>query len=305
MSFRRVSPGVPLLRCSFSLRAKAGMRGYNINTRRLIGLILALGCALPPAAHAAEAPRGAPVAVVNGQTVYSNDLNPSPELLKRAGTRLSQDQYEIWLASHRDKQLSWRVWQGVLESYIASHQLKVAEQEVDVVSEVMHKGREEKMKEGEAARAQLQQDLKSPVLTAQTRAQLTRELALLERRLAEDRALFSPPNEQAKQTVRAAERELARNTVLQWKISKALYQQYGGKVIERHDVFEPIDAYRRYLEEQEARKTFQITDLKLRASFYQYYTAVHTPVDDLRVQFYFEKPWWLRTKQELKQFGVQ
>jgi hypothetical protein len=76
-------------------------------------------------------------------------------------------------------------------------------------------------------------------------------------------------------------RTLASGAVRQWKIDRALYQQYGGRIAAHPGGPEPHDAYRRFLEERSARQDFQIFSPELEQAFRQRY-AVDAPYRFLR-----------------------
>lgn len=68
------------------------------------------------------------------------------------------------------------------------------------------------------------------------------------------------------------QREMARGIIRQWKINKALYEQYGGRIIYQQLGPEPLDAYRQFLRQREADGAFAIRDQALEASFWRYFT---------------------------------
>lgn len=59
-----------------------------------------------------------------------------------------------------------------------------------------------------------------------------------------------------------------------WKFNKALYEQYGGVVVQRHFGPEALGAMRKWLESHEQAGDFKIDDPKLRADFWEYYLHV-------------------------------
>lgn len=69
----------------------------------------------------------------------------------------------------------------------------------------------------------------------------------------------------------AAHEESAGAFIWQWKTNKALYEQYGGRIIFQQGGPEPLDAYRRFLEEAQARGEFEITNPALEGEFWRYY----------------------------------
>ena len=70
---------------------------------------------------------------------------------------------------------------------------------------------------------------------------------------------------------KAAREEIATAFIMQWKINRALYEQYGGRIIFQQGGPEPLDAYRKFLEESAARGDFKIADKDLEAGFWSYY----------------------------------
>jgi hypothetical protein len=69
----------------------------------------------------------------------------------------------------------------------------------------------------------------------------------------------------------AMRRDLASGIIRQWKINKALYDQYGGRIIYQQLGPEPLDAYREFLRQREADGAFAIRDQALEESFWRYF----------------------------------
>jgi hypothetical protein len=100
--------------------------------------------------------------------------------------------------------------------------------------------------------------------------------ALLEK-MRRDMAARGPAAEddltaEEKAQVDAMERDMARGIIRQWKINKALYDQYGGRIIYQQFGPEPLDAYREFLRQREADGAFAIRDQALERSFWRYFT---------------------------------
>ena len=70
---------------------------------------------------------------------------------------------------------------------------------------------------------------------------------------------------------KAAREEIAAAFIRQWKINRALHEQYGGRIIFQQGGPEPLDAYRKFLEESAARGDFRIVDKDLESGFWRYY----------------------------------
>ena len=95
------------------------------------------------------------------------------------------------------------------------------------------------------------------------------------------------------------EREVAQQFVQAWKINKALYEKYGGRVIFQQAGMEPLDACRDFLKEQEKKGAFRIIDKELEGQFWLYFTndAMHTFCSKENGAEAFRTPWWLIEKQ--------
>jgi hypothetical protein len=89
---------------------------------------------------------------------------------------------------------------------------------------------------------------------------------------------------------------MGRAMIRQWKLNRALYQQYGGRIIYQQLGPEPLDAYRRYLEERQAAGDFEIHDKSFEAQFWRYFTndAMHDfypPGSEEAARAFTTPPW--------------
>ena len=66
-------------------------------------------------------------------------------------------------------------------------------------------------------------------------------------------------------------REMARSLIDHWKLGRALYEQYGGRIIYQQLGPEPLDAYREFLQEQQKAGAFDIEVLEYEADFWDYF----------------------------------
>jgi hypothetical protein len=94
----------------------------------------------------------------------------------------------------------------------------------------------------------------------------------------------------------AARREIGAAFIRQWKINKALHEQYGGRIIFQQTGPEPLDAYRKFLEEAQARGDFEILDGGLEEAFWKYYRddSIHSffaPGSKEEAQAFATPPW--------------
>jgi heat shock protein HslJ len=77
--------------------------------------------------------------------------------------------------------------------------------------------------------------------------------------------------EEAEQT-KSMRRVMAQSLIRQWKINKALYDEFGGRVIYQQLGPEPLDAYRKFLVKQQNEGDFEIRDKSLEEGFWRYFT---------------------------------
>jgi len=71
--------------------------------------------------------------------------------------------------------------------------------------------------------------------------------------------------------VAAMRRDMGRALIRQWKLNRALYAQYGGRIIYQQLGPEPLDAYREFLEEQQAAGAFEFFDAGREKEFWRYF----------------------------------
>ena len=126
-----------------------------------------------------------------------------------------------------------------------------------------------------------------------TQAEREAYVAHVREALSKDPAVASTLGEDNAED-RAARLEIAGAFILQWKINRALYQQYGGRIIFQQGGPEPLDAYRKFLEERLAAGDFSIEDPALSAEFWRYYR-------DESIHSFFEPG----SADEAKAFGAE
>ena len=158
------------------------------------------------------------------------------------------------------------------------------------VQEGLAKDRAQKM----ARRADLAGRLTAGGLPDAERSRLADEIASLDDFLA---ALGDPGAAKADPQEEEARQQVAAAFIRQWKINRALYQQYGGRIIFQQGGPEPLDAYRLFLEERQSRGDFRIVDKNLEAAFWRYYRddSIHSfyPPGSREEAQAFDVPWWL------------
>lgn len=91
-------------------------------------------------------------------------------------------------------------------------------------------------------------------------------------------------------------REMGRVMIRQWKLNRALYGQYGGRIIFQQLGPEPLDAYRQFLQERQAAGDFVIHDKAFEDAFWRYFIdeTIHSfyePGSKAETQAFEIPPW--------------
>ena len=177
-------------------------------------------------------------------------------------------------------QMQQAILQRLFAKYAAEKQIAATPGEIDAFEANL-----DRMKaEDQAARAQriadIDQRLARENLEGAERSALdaerTQEAELLAS-LEDDSSLSA---EEAGQ-VRAMREQMAKSIIEQWKLNKALYEQYGGRIIFQQLGPEPLDAYRQFLQERQAAGDFVIHESSFEPEFWRYFTddSLHSFMD--------------------------
>jgi hypothetical protein len=242
------------------------------------------------------------VAEVLGKPVYSDELTP-PDAAEQK-KKLDKAAYASWLASAREKRLQSFVWSSVFSDYAAKRKIEPTQQEIDSQISNQQKFMKEDRVRREKDRQDLIKELASPGITEARRQQAQKYLDTLnslhghDERMEKDQS--SPEGAKMWQE---AQLKVAAVWVKQWKVNQTLYREFGGRIIFQQAGCEPIDAYRKLLEQYETRKAFVVNDPVLHEAVYSYFKLKFTYADEKMAKFYFEKPYWERTQAEMKAAG--
>jgi hypothetical protein len=189
----------------------------------------------------------------------------------------------------------------LLERFAVENKIEPTQEELDAFvlkNEELEKQHHVKW---EADRKGLTEELKSASLPDEERKEKAARLVAIESILHREQEVKNPTPEMEEQ-IRLGARELAGRFVQSWKINKALYEKYGGRVIFQQAGAEPLDAYRDFLKEQERKGRFQILDENDEDGFWQYFTneAMHRFYNDEEGAKFMNTPWWMsdKTQQE-------
>ncbi len=101
------------------------------------------------------------------------------------------------------------------------------------------------------------------------------------------------PPEAAAEALQMRE-NMARGLIRQWKVNRALFREYGGRVIYQQLGPEPLDAYREFLEQRRQAGDFELLDEATADIFWAYFTDEqrHDFMDEDRAATAFSTvPW--------------
>jgi hypothetical protein len=189
----------------------------------------------------------------------------------------------------KDK-LSGLIFGALLEQFAKENKIEPTEKELNAFILKMEERKKQHQIKFERDREKLLKELESPSLSVRDRKEKESQLETIERILK--------TNRQVKERTKGMEeqwRPIAQQVVRMWKINKALYAKYGGRVIFQQAGVEPIDAYRDFLKDQQKKGTFQILNKKHEVSFWEYFTndAMHTFYSEEDGAKFINTPWWL------------
>jgi hypothetical protein len=254
-------------------------------------LAVAFACTLAVPALAAEI---ATVAEILGRRISLQELDSG-----QSGALTAEQ-----LQRARGERLRGLIWTAMFEDYARQRGIEVRDAEIESHLASQARSRARLRREREERLAALAAELQAPGLSEARRRQAQQELDVLERLREfddrQDRELRDPKNRELQ---RQAEWQVAQVWVRSWKINQALYREFGGRIVFQQAGWEPLDAYRRLLEQYEARRAFVIHDSALKPAVYAYFKHRFTYADEARADFYFEKPWWERSPEEFKAAG--
>jgi hypothetical protein len=195
----------------------------------------------------------------------------------------------------KDKdRLGGLVFGTLLEQFANNNKIEPTDEEVDTfILKTEEKGRQNLLK-FESDRKKLTQELKTAILSERERKEKESRLQQIEKILKMTREMEQRSKGMEEQ-LRPIKRKSARMFVKRWKVNKALFAKYGGRVIFQQAGPEPLDAYRDFLREQEKNGAFQILDEKYKNAFWRYFTddAMHTFYDKDDGAKLINTPWWM------------
>ena len=272
--------------------------------RSLIACLLSLSIVSAPSSLlAAETAVRTPVAEVLGKPVYEDDLIP-PKTVAEQRAKLSPAEHLAWHERTREEALRNRVWSAVFGDYAGKRKIEPTPAEIDSQIRSQKKFMNEDKVRREKQREELVVELRSPGLTEAQRRQKQQFLETLNSLHAHDSRMEEERKDPEREKMwLESEQRVAKVWVRQWKLNQALYREFGGRIIFQQAGWEPIDAYRALLDQYKANRGFVVHDPALKDAVYTYFKHNFVYADEKKAKFYFAKPYWERTQEEMKAAG--
>lgn len=191
------------------------------------------------------------------------------------------------------EELRYVVLKELTDRYADEHGIVVTQAEKDAYIRSVRNGLQKDREENAARRDELTRRMAAGGPSEAERKALASELDTVNRTIE---ALGPPDPAAADPDEMKAREQIADAFIRQWKINRALYQQYGGRIIYQQGGPEPLDAYRRFLEEHQARGDFRILHRDLEPAFWGYYVtdSIHSfyPRGSKEEAQAFAVPYW-------------
>lgn len=187
----------------------------------------------------------------------------------------------------------------LLQQYAKKHNIEPTKAEIEAFIDKLKEQQIQSRKQWRQERTDILRKLESHGFSESERQNFKSQLETLNNILEVDPELEKYTQENP-QKVKKMEEGSAKRSIQSWKINKALFHQYGGRVIFQQAGPEPIDAYRDFLKEEEQKGSFQILDKNFEATFWDYFINenIHVFVTETQEEAIevFETPWWLLDK---------
>jgi hypothetical protein len=173
------------------------------------------------------------------------------------------------------------IGQKLLEKYAEQQKIEVLQKDIDLYIADLDAFMVKDHKRREAEILEIQEKLKSGSLSIEEKKNLLSSLNVLEN-LQKMEVQEDKENAKDPETALKSKQTVAKIFIKQRLINKALYKQYGGRIIAQQTGAEPYDAMHKFLKEEEKNGSFKILDKSFEAPFWSYYA------DESKHSFYKE-----------------
>jgi len=257
-----------------------------------IGLIIFILC-LPVLASDSldDFPGDSLVLKVLGQKIYLKDINPSQAQIEKYQSNKTQEEFDRWLKQQRKSNISG-YFRVLFERYSQEQGIEVVDADIESFNKGMQRSISSQIEKAQRKINSLEKELKADNLDDKKQTELKSRLDIY--------------SETVKRRLKSQGRFKRRNSatekvILWWKINNQLYKQYGGHVIFQQGGPEPLDACRKFFEEQEHKGHFEFYNKDAEELFWDYYRneKIHTFYSDaVEAKNMMDTPWWLHDPKE-------
>ncbi len=197
-------------------------------------------------------------------------------------------------------QMKGMICRALLDKYAKDNNIEPTEPEIDAFVEKTEELKRQREMDMEREKQDLLIALKDNTLIDNERKKKEKMLETIEKTSKMNAEIKERTKGMEEQT-KFAQRQMAQGFVKGWKINKALYEKYGGRVIFQQAGSEPLDAYRDFLREQEKNGAFKIMHKTDEDDFWKYFTddAMHRFYSKDEGAKFINTPWWM-TKNPAK-----
>ena len=171
------------------------------------------------------------------------------------------------------------IGQKLLEKYAKQHKIEVLQKDIDLYIANLDKFMSNDRKRRDAEIVATQVQLKLGSLSDKEKENLQSSLMIL-KSLQEMEALQDKEKAMDPKGALKDKQTVAKTFIKQELINKALYKQYGGRIIAQQMGAEAYDAMHKFLKEEEKNGSFKIIDKSFETPFWEYYA------DESRHSFY-------------------
>ncbi len=200
------------------------------------------------------------VAEVLGKPITQNDITPMGSEIKDAMEKYGRNAIPVWIEQYRNNRLITKILEPIAEAFFKQVKAGPTEEEVQGLLDIDIKRRQVETAKLHAEAALIQVELDRGKLTSFGKQRKIDQRDLL---LIKAKKVQSTPG---------ITRDFAEAFVKNWKFNGTLYKKFGGRIARGGAGPEPIDAYRRLLEQHRDNGTIRIFDQNYYNRFWNYYT---------------------------------
>jgi len=211
----------------------------------------------------------------------------------RSDAPLVAEVLDLQIRTSNPDEMAYVIKQVLVRQYIEDNKLPATDAELAGFLQRKQLLMENNRIKLDTRRDEIRQTLTETSLTAQARAQLEKEGDALDEM---DKAMRQAESRAGSAESDAAEALVARSFIEQWKLNRALYRQYGGRVIYQQGGAEPLDAWQQFLRDAQKDGQFQILQQEMEPALWSYYTtdSIHRfyPDGAASKEQAINTPWW-------------